>query len=242
MGMDWKDNTVSMGLVDKEEFDTKLARITVSENRVAVEPKGVDDWERIFEELGADTVLEDVYWDEVENVTVTIRDLYYPHINIQVKRQPQEGERDLSLHRERRIYFTEDEKNTLQDCFSAIKKYWYKWRQSNTRNDDRFDVDDEPPAEEVELDAALREQAQQHREQDAETQDGQEKQQGREEQGEQKRAADTEEDDDTTGDGDSGSDQDAGDTADEAGEGDSDDGHTEDDEIDAVVNRFMEDD
>lgn len=152
--MSWKDNTVSMGLVDSEEFGGKLATVTVSERRIAVEPHDVEDWERIFRELGEGIVLEEVRWEEVKDVSKTIDDLYYPHINIRFQRQ-EEGSSVMEQERERRIFFTQQETGELEKCFKAIKKFWHQWRQHKVTVDDRFPDEVDSDTEEVELEDAL---------------------------------------------------------------------------------------
>ncbi len=153
--MDWKDKTVSMGLVEKETFDLQLARVTVSENQILVELKDVEDWERIITELGEDTVLREVHWGEVEDVSTTVQDLYYPHIDIQLRRQP-DRPRDIRLRKERRIYFMEEESDELQNCLDAIKRFWNQWKQRQVvPRQDRRDPDDEELDEVVELEEAL---------------------------------------------------------------------------------------
>lgn len=153
--MDWKKKTVSMGLVKKEEFDLTLATLTVSENRVRVEPNDVEDWERIFDELGADTVLETVRWEDVEAVDKTVNELYYPHINITL--EPDTDDNFDQPH-EKRIFFTEDEQEELQRCFNTILRFWNKWRQHEALEDKRFpnEVETDEDLEEVELEDALR--------------------------------------------------------------------------------------
>lgn len=158
--MDWKKNTVSMGQVDKETFDLTLATVTVSENRIVVEPKDVEDWDRIIRELGEDTVLRDVHWREVEELSTTVESLYYPHIDVRFRRQPT-GPRNVNLVKERRIYFVEDEQEELERCLNTIKQFWNRWRQNQVvPRPDRREPDDEEPDEIVELEDALREQAQ----------------------------------------------------------------------------------
>lgn len=158
--MDWKKKTVSMGLVDTKTFDTLLATVTVSENRVAVDPHDVEDWGHIIEELGAHTILEEAYWDEVVDVSVTIEDLYYPHINIKVQSPQNERSPRHGLDTEKRIYFREDEQEELDACFKAIRAYWNKWRQNQTRPENMPETEDDvEEQEEVELEDALREQA-----------------------------------------------------------------------------------
>ncbi len=185
--LDWKRKTVSMGQVEKETFGLTLATVTVSENRIVVDPNDVEDWGRIIRELGEDTVLREVHWQEVEDVSTTVEGLYYPHIDIRFRRQPT-GPQNVNLVRERRIYFIEDEQEELERCLKTIKQFWNEWRQNQVvPRPDRREPDDDEPDEVVELEDALREQTEeqeqkqvqeqeqtQEREQDADTEGQQE--------------------------------------------------------------------
>lgn len=119
----WTDKTVSLGNVETEEFDSELAHITVSENRITVEFKDVDDWKRIKREVGEETILTVVPWDEVEALEENVEHLYYPHIDIETA---EEGEK--------RLYFTEDETELLQQCANTIQRFWNAHRQRGAKS------------------------------------------------------------------------------------------------------------
>lgn len=157
--MDWRDKTVSMGNVETETFDLTMATVTVSENRVFIDPKDVEDWERIIRELGEDTILREVHWPEVTDVSATVRNLYYPHIDISLRRQPDRSQ-DVHLQKERRIYFVEDEVDELQECIKTIRRFWNAWLQNEVQpRPDRREPDDEELDEVVHLQDALQENA-----------------------------------------------------------------------------------
>jgi len=109
--------------------------VTVSERRIRVEPHDVEDWERIFRELGTDIVLETVPWEAVKDVSKTVQDLYYPHINIRIERETEDG---VVRTQEKRIFFTTDETEILNSCFKAIKRMRSQWRQYKASDDERF--------------------------------------------------------------------------------------------------------
>lgn len=155
--MDWQDKTVSMGNVKKDEFDLHLATVIVSDSRIAVDPHDVEDWGRIFEELGTDKILEEVRWEEVEEVSITDNELYYPHIDVILRRNLSGEDEGLNGREQRRIYFTEDEADEMNRCFNAIKKYWNKWRQHNIVEDERFpnELERDEDLEEVELEEVI---------------------------------------------------------------------------------------
>lgn len=147
--MDWKDKTVSMGLVDKEEFDCELATVIVSENRVTVEKKDVDDWERIENEFDDEIVLDTIHWDEVHDVVISDESLYYPYIEFVLERQD-----EYELRERRRIYFTEDEEDKRSACFTAIKQFRRQHLQHYAPGDPTRDInadDIETPDDEVAL-------------------------------------------------------------------------------------------
>ncbi len=141
--MDWKERTVSMGNVDREEFESELGVVTVSENGVTVEFEDVEDWKKIRREVGDERILRQVYWEEVEEVESSVEHLYYPHIDIQV-----EGDG------ERRVYFTEDEVEELEACLKAVERFWNAFRERGPGSRDSYSYEsggEEEAGEEVEL-------------------------------------------------------------------------------------------
>ncbi len=130
MGESWTDKTVSMGNVEKKEFDSELAHVTVSENRITVEFKDVDDWARIKREIGEETILKKLPWEEVAELEANVEHLYYPHIDIETG----EGAK--------RLYFTEDEDELLQECFNTIKRFWNAYRERGPRSRTSYSYQD----------------------------------------------------------------------------------------------------
>lgn len=130
MGESWKDKTVSLGNVDKEEFDSELAHITVSENGIKTDFKDVEDWKRIKREIGEESILKEVPWEEVEGIETNVEHLYYPHVDVKTD----EGTK--------RLYFTEDEVDTLHECFNAIQKFWNFYRESGSRSRNTYSYED----------------------------------------------------------------------------------------------------
>ncbi|MDY6761829.1 MAG: hypothetical protein SVY41_02170 [Candidatus Nanohaloarchaea archaeon] len=130
MGESWTDKTVSMENLDKDVFDTALAHVTVSENGISVEFKQVEDWKRIQREVGDDTILRQVRWDDVETVETETEHLYYPHIDVE------------SGEGEQRIYFLEDETDVLEECVNAINRFWNAYRGSGSGSRTTYDYDD----------------------------------------------------------------------------------------------------
>ncbi len=117
---DWRDKT-TMERAEADEFDTSLTHITVSENRIHVEFRDAEDWKRIRREAGDEVILHEVYWDEVAGVEATTEHLYYMHIDVTVIEDDEEVEK--------RLYFLEDEEETLQDCLAAIRRRRNAYRQ-----------------------------------------------------------------------------------------------------------------
>lgn len=163
--MDWREKTVSMNHVKTEEFDTVLASIVVSENRVVVEPKDVKHWTRILHQVDERMLLEEVHWEDVASVSVTDNELYYPHIDIEIDT---EDEADIVSVDEKRIYFVEGETDTMASCLKAIKRFWNAARQNSAGDDQRhrddIDPDEADPSEDVELEDAIRQESQTEKE------------------------------------------------------------------------------
>ncbi|MDY6776884.1 MAG: hypothetical protein SVQ76_02150 [Candidatus Nanohaloarchaea archaeon] len=145
--MSWEDKTVSLGKLDKQEFDSELAHVTVSENGIEVEFKDVEDWKRIRREVGEEKILEELRWEELEEVDLTEEHLYYPHIDLGVERDGGE--------REERVFFTEDEKDVMESCLNAVRKFWNAHRQRSSSGRDTYEYgeagEESSPGEEVEL-------------------------------------------------------------------------------------------
>ncbi|MFB6265541.1 MAG: hypothetical protein ABEI07_00475 [Candidatus Nanohaloarchaea archaeon] len=131
MAESWKDKTVSLGNVEKEKFDSDLSHIEVSENRIRVEFKEVEDWKRIQREIGEEKILKEVEWDEVEGVGKEKDHLYYPHIDVETE----EGEK--------RLYFLDDEGELLESCISVIERFWNAYRQRGPKSRDSFSYREE---------------------------------------------------------------------------------------------------
>lgn len=162
---DWREKSVSLNEVKSEEFDTHLAHITVSESRIHVEFKDREDWKRIKREVGEDAILKEVRWDGVEEVETKVEHLYYPHIDVTFEEA--DGEEVT-----KRLYFTEDEAETLESCLAAIRKFWNAARQNapHPRDAESYSYQEgEEPDEEVDLEEAV---AEEQAEEDAAGEDG----------------------------------------------------------------------
>lgn len=256
--MSWKDKTVSMGLVDKEEFDLALAHVTVSENKITVRFKDTDDVERIRREVDENLLLDEVRWRHVEDVSVSEDHLYYPHINITIASDADDGvNQDLGVTPERRIYFTEDEKDAMERCLDAINRFWQKHKQRHSRKTMRrgdggyrYQDKDVPAADQdVELEDALQEQAAAETDSDPQEEQETESEPAEDEDDESADASadetsmprEPEPTEDSGGEDDDG--QEAAESGQDAGDegGEDSDASADDEEIDNVVDRFMSD-
>lgn len=129
-GMDWREKSVTLGSVKKERFDTHLAHVTVSETRITVAYKDVEDWKRIRREVGTSILLEEVAVEDVRDVDTSEEHLYYPHIDLTVATE--DGTE------EKRIYFMEDEEDDLHACQNAITRFWNAQRQRGAPHRDSY--------------------------------------------------------------------------------------------------------
>lgn len=143
--MDWREKSVTLGNVQKERFNTRLAHVTVSETRITVAYKDAEDWKRIRREVGTDILLEETALEDVQDVDVSEEHLYYPHINLTVATE--DGKE------EKRIYFMEDEEDDLEACLKAIRRFWNAQRQRGAPHRDSYTYGEED-GDEAETDDA----------------------------------------------------------------------------------------
>lgn len=136
MGESWKDKTVSLGNVDKEEFESEMGDITVSENGIRVDFSDTGAWEKIIRNLGQESILRDVRWREVEGLDKTQNHLYYPHIDVQT-------ERGL-----RRIYFKKGETELMEACLNAARRFRRAFMESGSGSRQSYTYDAEEQGDE----------------------------------------------------------------------------------------------
>lgn len=158
--MDWREKTVSMNQVKKDEFDLAMTHITVSENRILVETQEDTVWEQIKRDFGDDVLLREIYWEEVEELAWDT-DWVYPYITVFIAPESGSVAEDTDLTLQRRIFFEQDEIQEMATVFKTIRNYWYAYRQHGVVLDEArgSSQPEEIDGETVELEEALKEQA-----------------------------------------------------------------------------------